>query len=72
MFPFYCIGTTEVVLFYYIGINSELVMFQQILQMVLNKFRNNHPEMFYTKKLSIKILKVDRKTPVSKSVSSKF
>lgn len=58
--------------FYYIGINSELVMFQQIFQMVLNKFRNNHPEMFYIKKLSIKILKVDRKTPVSKSVSSKF
>ena len=42
--------------FYYIGINSELVMFQQIFQMVLNKFRNNHPEMFYIKKLSIKIL----------------
>lgn len=58
--------------FYYIGINSELVMFQQIFQMVLNKFRNNHPEMFYIKKLSIKIFKVDRKTPVSKSVSSKF
>ena len=72
MFPFYYIGTIEVVLFYYIDINSELVMFQQILQMVLNKFRNNHPEMFYIKKLSIKILKVDRKTPVSKSVSSKF